>query len=220
MTQAKKATAGARTGPRATYHHGDLPAALRSAALRLIAERGVEGFSLREAAQAVGVAPSAAYRHFADRSALLSAIAVDGFLELVQWFAAATAQVPVAARSPRARVARQRFVALGRAYVEFALAQPERFAVMFGPHGSGNPQVRDAVLQRSRGARVALTDALDELLAAGVMAPSKRPHAELTAWSAVHGLAALLASGSLQTGHLTASAMADRVCQDLLDALI
>ena len=65
--------------PRGQYHHGDLPQALKKLALELIAKHGVEGFSLRQAATALGVAPSAVYRHFADKSELLSALAHDGF---------------------------------------------------------------------------------------------------------------------------------------------
>src|SRR6476646_9579187 len=63
---------------RPTYHHGDLRNSLIRAALGLVAERGVEGFSLREAARTVGVSASACYRHFADREELLAAVAHEG----------------------------------------------------------------------------------------------------------------------------------------------
>ena len=59
---------------RPTYHHGDLRNSLIKAALDLVAERGVEGFSLREAARTVGVSASACYRHFADRADLDAAV--------------------------------------------------------------------------------------------------------------------------------------------------
>ncbi|MFN5722794.1 MAG: TetR/AcrR family transcriptional regulator, partial [Betaproteobacteria bacterium] len=72
-----------------SYHHGDLPAALKQAAVLLIARHGVEGFSLREAALAVGVSPSAAYRHFEDKAALLQVIAQDAFREMGQRFQSA-----------------------------------------------------------------------------------------------------------------------------------
>ena len=64
------------------YHHGDLRNALLSAALKLVAKRGVEGFSLREAARAVGVSAAAAYRHFEDKSALLAELALEGLVRL------------------------------------------------------------------------------------------------------------------------------------------
>ena len=76
------ATEKAGAPARENYHHGDLPAALKRAALTLIIRHGVQGFSLREAAMVVGVSPGAAYRHFADKSALIGAIASDGFVEM------------------------------------------------------------------------------------------------------------------------------------------
>ncbi|HEY6106105.1 MAG TPA: helix-turn-helix domain-containing protein, partial [Anaeromyxobacteraceae bacterium] len=68
----------ARAPMRVSYHHGDLRHALVEAAVRLVAERGVQGFSLREAAREVSVSPAAAYRHFEDKAALLGAVALDG----------------------------------------------------------------------------------------------------------------------------------------------
>ena len=118
-----------------SYHHGDLPAALKQAAVLLIARHGVEGFSLREAALAVGVSPSAAYRHFEDKAALLGVIAQDAFREMGERFQSAMGSV----RGSGGRAARARFMAQGHAYVGFALEQPERFAVMFGPYGAGVP---------------------------------------------------------------------------------
>src|SRR3954471_19435369 len=66
------------TEPRGTYHHGDLRNAFMRAALGLVSTRGVHAFSLREAAREIGVSPSAAYRHFTDKEALLDAVASDG----------------------------------------------------------------------------------------------------------------------------------------------
>jgi AcrR family transcriptional regulator len=57
------------------YHHGDLPTALVRATLEIVAECGVHGFSVAEAARRTGVSPAAPYRHFADRDALLAAAA-------------------------------------------------------------------------------------------------------------------------------------------------
>ena len=70
---------------RSPYHHGDLPSALKQAAVALIARHGVQGFSLREAATAVGVSPSAAYRHYADKAALLGAVAGDALADESTW---------------------------------------------------------------------------------------------------------------------------------------
>ena len=74
---------------RPTYHHGDLRNSLIRAALALVAERGVEGFSLREAARTVGVSASACYRHFSDREELLAAVAHEGLDTLAEEMRAA-----------------------------------------------------------------------------------------------------------------------------------
>jgi AcrR family transcriptional regulator len=60
------------------YHHGDLKASLKKAALRLVREKGPRGFSLNEASRLAGVTVAAPYRHFADKNALLAEIACDG----------------------------------------------------------------------------------------------------------------------------------------------
>lgn len=59
------------------YHHGDLRAELVRVALGLIAERGVDGFSVAEVARRAKVSPAAPYRHFAERESLLAAVATD-----------------------------------------------------------------------------------------------------------------------------------------------
>jgi AcrR family transcriptional regulator len=109
---------------RSTYHHGDLPRALRDAATRLLAERGSDGLTLREAARLVGVNHAAAYRHFADKRALLAAVAEDGYAKLAREMHGADTRSP----DPAERLRR-----IGTAYVSFARADPALFALMTGP---------------------------------------------------------------------------------------
>jgi AcrR family transcriptional regulator len=97
------------------YHHGDLRAALLDAADTLLDQGGDGAVSLRECARMAGVSPTAAYRHFADKEALLAALAARHF----EAFRDALAPAAASAR--------------GRAYVRFALARPGRFRLMFGP---------------------------------------------------------------------------------------
>jgi AcrR family transcriptional regulator len=70
------------------YHHGQLPDALRAAALRLVAERGPAGFTMKDAAAAAEVSVAAPYRHFTDRDDLLRSAAVEGYRRLVEDFEA------------------------------------------------------------------------------------------------------------------------------------
>src|SRR3977135_943878 len=74
---------------KATYHHGDLRAALLRAAMELLEESGEPPLSLRAVARCAGVSPAAPYRHYADREALVSAVAAVGYRELAEKLAAA-----------------------------------------------------------------------------------------------------------------------------------
>jgi AcrR family transcriptional regulator len=175
------------------YHHGDLRNALLETALRLVSARGPEGFSLREAAREVGVSPGAAYRHFADKAALLTALAVDGHVRLADAMEREISRVRGAAGSKARAVAR--FVALGAAYVDFGLAHPAHFQVMFGP--CMDAEVKPCSPLTGRGPFDILVDALDGLVAAGAVSAAGRAGAEITVWSAVHGLATLQVDGAL-----------------------
>jgi AcrR family transcriptional regulator len=110
---------------RAAYHHGDVPRALVEAAADLIARHGADGFTLRQAARQVGVNHTAAYRHFADKRAVLAAVAERGYRALGDRMRAALRRAPA---DPTARIGR-----LQAAFVRFALTHPHDFRVMFGP---------------------------------------------------------------------------------------
>ena len=118
---------------RAAYHHGNLRNALIASAVRLIEQDGEAAFSLREAARDVGVSANAAYRHFTDKSALLTAAAVGGHEQLAGRMLKAMDRA--AERCSQEPPAIARFKAVGRAYVEFAMSHPELFRLMFS--GSG-----------------------------------------------------------------------------------
>ena len=110
------------------YHHGNLRAALVETGFAMARESGPDGVALREVARRVGVSHNAAYRHFADREALLSEVATRG-MELLT-AAMQERLATVRKRDPVAR-AQQRLRECGRAYVEFALAEPGLFRTAF-----------------------------------------------------------------------------------------
>jgi AcrR family transcriptional regulator len=105
-----------------SYHHGDLRAALVKAAALEIERSGFENLSLRELAESVGVSRAAPYRHFADRRALLAAVARDGFERLTIIYRRAMG----GGKAPRDRLA-----AAGRGYLRFAAERPQMFRLMF-----------------------------------------------------------------------------------------
>lgn len=161
----------------APYHHGDLRAACLRAALELLEEGGSGALSLRAVARRAGVAPSAPYRHYADRGALISAVAAVGYRELAEYLAAACP----APETP------DDLVAVAVAYVQFALQRPALFRVMFG-----EPCDRDS------SERVAATDAISAYVAAIVSKcfPGAEPQAlSIAVWALVHGLAFLHLDG-------------------------
>jgi AcrR family transcriptional regulator len=104
------------------YHHGDLPNALRRAAVDVIDERGLGSFSLREVARRAGVSHTAPAHHFGDVRGLLTAVASEGFDALADAMAAAIARhdEPV-----------EQLNAIGVAYVDLARSHPAHCEVMF-----------------------------------------------------------------------------------------
>jgi AcrR family transcriptional regulator len=170
------------------YHHGDLRNALVHQAVKLIEDAGAETFSLREAARLVGVSANAAYRHFADKSALLAAVAQVGFGIQERYIQRAIAAVPVL--PTEAERAIERMKAAGRGYMEFAVDHRELHRVMLG---SRHPSGEDGLPETPSYAL--LSKGLDEMVAAGVLPPNRRPGAELKAWTVVHGFATLVVEG-------------------------
>ena len=182
------------------YHHGDLRTALIDAGLALTRTGGPEALTIREATRQAGVSPNAAYRHFADREALLGAVA-----GAIQHRMVAQMQ-----GSSRRRGAEDQLRAVGMGYIKFALDEPGWFMVAF--FGAVNPD-------ETAGAPpyLALVDALDAMVAAGVLAPERRDGAEWPCWSAVHGFAELVLHGPLRhAGRRDVQALARRTVDDIV----
>jgi AcrR family transcriptional regulator len=150
---------------------------------------------LREATRMVGVVPNAAYRHFADRDALLAAVSAAAMRELADRMAAGVARVRGAHGDPAA--ARHRLGAIGTAYLEFAREEPGLFAAAFAlPQQHAYAQ--DDGTGQDRTPLGQLRTALDELVDAGVLHRQRRDGIEYPIWSAVHGLAVLTGQGPLR----------------------
>lgn len=179
------------TLPSAPYHHGDLRAACLRAAMELLEEGGAGALSVRAVARRAGVSPGAPYRHYADRDALISAVAAVGYRELAEYLAAAHP-------SPSSS---EDLADVAAAYVQFALERPALFRVMFGePCDEADTE------------RVAATAAISSYVGAIVAQcfPDADPDAMSTAvWALVHGLAFLHLDGKLDAS--TPEAVSDRV---------
>ena len=119
-------------GRRATYHHGDLRAALVTAALELVAEKGVAGLSVAEAARRAGVSSAAPYRHFGGRSALLSAAATAAGRRLSEQMQEAVEKVRASGTGDGDPVTQavETLATLAAVYVRYALAHGAAFELI------------------------------------------------------------------------------------------
>lgn len=181
----------ARSG---SYHHGDLRRALAETGLELARESGADGVALREVARRVGVSHNAAYRHFADREALLSEI---GSLAMDRLTAAMEAELATVTEADPVVRARERLKCVGRAYVDFALAEPGLFGVAFSMKADDADDTPDGP-PFDVGPYGLLNEVLDELVSAGHLAADRRPGSDVACWAAVHGFSELCLDGPLR----------------------
>lgn len=167
------------------YHHGALRDALLAAAETLLLERGVEAFTLRECARRAGVSHAAPAHHFGDARGLLTAFATVGFERMAALMQRYQAEAPAA---PAARL-----LAVGQAYIDFALAHRAHFQLMFS---SGRLDTTSPDLQRAGASTsAALADAMAALMAERRLPEASLPQRLLLAWAAVHGYATLVIEG-------------------------
>jgi AcrR family transcriptional regulator len=178
------------------YHHGDLRSALVDAAIDVIAERGVRGFSLAEATRRLGVTTAAPYRHFADRDELLAAVAARALSVFADMLAGAAD-----AASPPA----ERLAAMAGAYVRFAAQQRPLFDTIFN---LGLEKSRHPELQRAWEPVDALLTTVPLEVCDGDPAAAEALSDAIEA--SAHGYAMLLTDGEYGHGPDVVSATADR----------
>ena len=167
---------------RERYHHGQLREALIDAAHQLINEHGPEGFSLAQACRTAGVSTAAPYRHFADRGALVEAVASEGF----GWLRERTQ----AARDKHPAGSIEGIVAMGKAYVALAADEPAVFKLMFGRHPDVQPE-GEAHVAGGPCFQV-LLDAVDAWIERSGAKVDHTLDVALPLWTIVHGTAYLL----------------------------
>jgi AcrR family transcriptional regulator len=163
--------------PRA-YHHGDLRNSLLDAARAILEEDGLPALSLRAVARRAGVSHAAPYRHFSSHEALLSELAIEGFVEL-----RAALGKACAVGGP----ADDRIANIGGAYMRFVARRPALTRLMFGPqlpNRESFPELAAAADAIADAIGVALND----------------PALGLAVWAAVHGLAVLILENVIDLG--------------------
>jgi AcrR family transcriptional regulator len=176
-----------KQGNKQNYHHGDLRTALIQAAEGIIDQEGIEAVTMRRLSELTGVSHAAPYRHFEDKTALLTAAATEGFRRFRN--ALRTARLDASADMAT------RFRNMGRAYLRFATENAACYRLMFGRA----PLRQDPELcEASDAAFGELLAAIEQLQQQGLIRRDD-PHAQAVyVWSLMHGLASLTIDGKLR----------------------
>ncbi len=163
------------------YHHGDLRQALLATALPQIEAEGVASLSLRALARLAGVSAAAPYRHFGSKRTLLAALAQQGFESL--------RRALIEARDAETSV-NERFLAIGLAYVNFAVNNPTSYHLMFGSVIDDFSEY-EGLRTAADGSFAVVLDLLREIQDAGGGDGLSLDTLGGATWSAVHGIASL-----------------------------
>jgi AcrR family transcriptional regulator len=193
-------------GRKGSYHHGDLRAVLLQAGEAELAARGIEGFSLRGVAKRAGVSHAAPAHHFGDVNGLLTALAAVGFRRFIE---------SQNARQQKAEAdALSQLVAAGLGYIDFAVANPALFRLMFSSdrpdHGSEELASSAAAAYRK------LVDDVARLQAARAGQPASEQAEVMRTWAAAHGFADLMNSRRLKPLLRMRKAERDALLADML----
>lgn len=201
----------AKSDREASYHHGDLRQALIEGALALISEKkDGRTLSLREVARRVGVSNAAPYRHFADKDALLAALAEKGFRMLTAFLRTGVESADEPLRSLQAS---------GVGYVKFAIAHPSYYRVMFSAFQPGDASCAE-LNEAGQEAFSVLVDAIVAGQTAGEVKPGDPQQLAWVAWSLVHGLAMLVIERQLPlTDEAALVSFAEFATQSLMQGL-
>ena len=170
------------------YHHGNLRLALLEAAVEQIKDVGVEKLSLRGIARSVGVSQTAPYRHFKDKNELLAEVAAQAYLDLYK----ATSKHLSDAQS-----ANENIQTIGAAYLAFAIANPEKYKLMFGPSIQNRRAYANMVAAGEKSFNVLISQ-VERGISDGAFLSGCSMILANTLWTQVHGMASLIIDGFYQ----------------------
>ena len=191
------------------YHHGDLRTSLVEEAAAMISEGGAASVTMRAIGGRLGVSRAAPYRHFPDKTALLVAVAVQGFERLRRRLES------IAVADSPSRV--DRLLRMGEEYVRFALEHPAHYRLMWGKEAIARQE--EPELREAAGALLEhLVGVIESHQESGEIAPGDPRGRAYVAWSAVHGLASLLIEGQIDP-KVDVDRLIRRTTETLLDGL-
>lgn len=171
-----------------SYHHGDLRNALIIAAVKLIEESGSSDFSMSEAAKLAGVSAAAPYRHFADRKALLSAVAELYFIGL--------AEAVQSTRDAYPSGSRESVLALGHCYVRYLSERPAFYNLIWNQGGEASQGRRDV---EQRPGFLSFVGAVGDWCRQRELNDCDPLELAVKLWSMAHGLSVLKMNGQLDS---------------------
>ncbi len=195
----------AKTEKKRAYHHGNLAISLLDAVDELASQFGLEAVTLRGCAKLVGVSPSSAFRHYADKRALITAFAARALNNLSEQMLASAERARLEGADP--------FLAVGLAYIEFALEKPAFFRAMWYEEGiySSDPVYLEATEKLRNHLRGGFANTMDD------DDDEDFSPQELLAWSSVHGLASLFIDGPVARQQDKSEKM--KIAADMLRAM-
>lgn len=183
MTTAKPAQPGSKRD----YHHGNLRAAILSAAVALVEEAGVEGVTIREAARRAGVSSGAPFRHFATKQALILAVAEDGMEKLRSSIEAHLERC--ISDDPLRRI-----LALSDGYLEWAVSNPTHYRVL-GDRVLINFYQSETLLADNRWIREQMLAMFNLASSQGLLRPIETAMINLHTRALAYGLARMFVDG-------------------------
>jgi AcrR family transcriptional regulator len=166
-----------------SYHHGDLKNALIEAGADILSKEGMGGLSLRKVALRAGVSHAAPYAHFADKDALVAAIATEGYRRLYE-------AIDEAARRNEGSAAAQ-LVQGAWAYVDFALSDRDYFRVTMS--GAVERQKEyPAYVEMSQKSFALVVRVVEACQRQGILGEGPPDLVAVSVWSLIHGFVSLL----------------------------
>lgn len=159
-------------------------------AAKMIRDEGESAFSMRKLATRVGVSRTAPYHHFADKQALLCAIAEEGFRRF-QLF-----EEPVAKNPETGLLAFEALRSFVDGYVRFALENAEYYDLMFGGHLWKNQRLTESLTREAHASFRRYVDGVRHWQEQGLVLNTIDPlrYAQVS-WSTLHGMSRLLIDG-------------------------
>lgn len=169
------------------YHHGDLKNALIQAGIDILSKQGIQALSLRSVAKHTGVSHAAPYAHFADKQALIAAIAAEGYAKLYDklTIAQASSDDPL-----------HRLFLMADAYLQFALDEPDHFKITFAGVVEAEKNYPEYVEQSQR-CFALVVGLVADCQQAGLLRAGDSLLIAISIWSGIHGFAQLLLANQL-----------------------